>query len=334
VTMGPAESRAGQTTPKSCTSPSFEIRANMRRAVSVAAVAIVVVLVVAAGVFGYFLGTGASFTSSSGSSSSIGVTSTNGSVVTSTHQQLPETAGSQTYALSQREKLWLGWTLDGVYSVSNVRGASTFTLVLYNQGQDSLTNVTYSIQGTLGFLQNVTTLTPGSFETNRIMFAGYVCGTTAPEFCPQNFDLSVYVHFSDGEAFTIPQMISAQWGSGSDPFVQNTQSPYCSRLLSTVGSSYSVHFVNTYMSVWNNGGPALNVAAFVIFDPLDSNGLRVATVQPFTTGSETFVPSNPSFISGKQYSIWLQIGDVFPNVSNTVYAQGGFCTISLSFLAP
>jgi hypothetical protein len=311
---------------------------------ALAAAIALVMLIVGLGA-GYYLANQSPVTSRSQSSSSSQISSISSGQVTSTQtsssqtssshtssQQLPQTEGSSNYSLSQRERVWLGWTLVGSYGV-NSAVADSLVLIAKNIGQDSLLNLTYSIPYILGPVQNLSSVSAGASEISRVTFVGLDCGMTNVNFCSPQNEVTIQVHFSDGETFSIPQKMDVEWGAGADPFVYNINSPFCSGLLSTVGDSYTAGLANGYLTV--SGSPSLHVAALMIFDPLDASGLRVKVVGPFTTGSGSFISiGSPEFISGKSYSLWLQIGTPSPTSSSNynVYAPGGFCTVSISFV--
>lgn len=253
------------------------------------------------------------------------------------------TAGSSEYALSATDQITLGWTLEGQYSgTTQYNDANLFVLVVTNTGQNSLTSVSYTVQGALGPFQNDTTLAPGSSETFQVTFVGDLqypvqCGMTSEGFCTQQVSLTVNPKFSDGASYSIPQEIDVVYGTVS-PYMYNTNSSFCTQLISSF-NGVSASYTSGYLTVTGNSSiQNVGVAAYTIFDPLNSNGLHVTGISQLAW--QNGMPINigsPNFISGKDYNLWLQVGKLMAipdlNEPDETYALGGFCTLSLSFQA-
>jgi hypothetical protein len=317
-------------------------------------VAIAVIIVASAAYYGAYFAlktstsvstneNGSSQNHSSSNSISTTVFSSSSSQLQTSTSPSPTAQGSSTYVLSQRESIALGWTLDGVYSLPGAAptNANLFTLTVTNTGKDPLTSLSYGIQYILATIQENNSLASGSSETFQVMFAGNLltdCSTTAASFCRQQATLDVNVAFSNGETFSIPQTVDIEYGSSVSPYTYNTNSSFCSQLLSsmnTVGTSASLENGQLFVSGGNN--PDVGFAAYSIFDPLNSNGLHISGIlQGSWNNGLDFSLGNQNFITGKNYDLQLQVGRLLPipgSVENETYAFGGFCTISLTFLA-
>jgi hypothetical protein len=188
-------------------------------------------------------------------------------------------------------------------------------------------------------------LASGASESLHDVFVSS-CDDSSEALCPMQADLHVNVAYSDGASFSIPQTISVNYDASANLFASNTGSSYCSGLLSSISpSSIQVSYSQSFLYIANRGNSAIGIAAYVISDPLNPSGLHAqgiplnplggppdgSLVVPPTAnggvGTSLYVGSQ-SFISGKQYSLWLQLGEP----ANVVYAQGSFCTLSLTLV--
>jgi hypothetical protein len=314
-----------------------------RSDVSTAAIVLGVVLILVAGFVGYAL-TGGSFFPSNASTKAETTITTSRSSFTSYQPTTSTTTngGQSTYG---GETISLGWSYRGVYSGQNdpylgrgdnATSATSFTLVVGNLGNDSIIQLSYELQGGIGPITGAVPLAPKSTETiqDAILTS---CNDSYLSYCPQTTLLRVNVGFAGGEAFSIPRYIGIDYISTLSLTQSNTQSAYCSKLLSTVSAS-DVHasFVNHNLSLVNRGNSTLGLAAYLIFDPLNAHGLRLfdtlgIDLPPSGSGSTEVFIGSPNFILGKTYTLWLQLGQ--PNVDdNPMYAPDGtFCTFSLPF---
>ena len=255
------------------------------------------------------------------------VQSSQETVASSTTTSRTYTEGQSTYALSQKESVDLGWALNAGSGVSST-AANSITLVVTNLGEYPITELSYELASVLGPIAGTVPLAPSTSETLQDVFVGGV------DFA-QQATLKVNVTYSDGESFSIPQPIDVNYTSYASLYALNTQSAFCSGLLSTISmSNFNAFYANSYLGIAYTGTSTIGLAAFVISDPLNSNGLRVTSVPAYTltsSGTPFFSIGSPNFISGKQYSLQLQLGEPSPTLSDVIYAPSGFCTLSLTF---
>jgi hypothetical protein len=313
---------------------------NRRKAVSAVVVGVVILVALISGAAGYYLATVitglpttevGTTTSTNGHSSSTSMSSTS-----TTSTTLVSTEAQSTYNLNQQDAINLGWSLEEAYTgpAGNPKVADSFTLVVKNTGGDSITGLSFEVGG-LGTVTASVPISPSSSETMQDIFVGVSCGTTDVGFCPKQATLNVNVTYSDGKSFSIPQPIDIQYNASTSPFTYDTSSAYCTSLLSTISSSdIQVSLANSYLEIRYSGSTTASLAAFTIFDPLNSNGLRVSGILGFTlspSSNNIFVSiGSPNFISGKQYSIWIQLGQPSSVSKSIIYSPDGFCTVSLT----
>jgi hypothetical protein len=329
-----------------------------RRAATLAAVALVVLLVVVAGSVGYYIGATRPIVgpSSTGSTTNTLTSSSITSATTRSSSTIPGTEKQQSYSLSQRETLKLGWSLDNSNQYYN-----SFLLVVYNNGEDSLTQFSYGISGVIGPFQGTQPIAAGGVQVFQVeFFGGLECPTLTygPTCSSNSLPLSVNVTFSDGESFSIPQPI-LEVPTGFNPYLYNTNSPFCSSLLGAVsvteptlsGSMLTVRLVNT-------GSYRIAPAGWTLFDPLNQNGYRDSEKPAYNYSDTSAIPyllpsvnpgssttvsqgfNNQGLIIGKSYSVWIQIGQYEPPpnsragaIANIVYAPGNFCTLTTTVQA-